>query len=106
MQNVVVHEDNQQRKAGKADPVTNVGRQQFAAREGECRKHHRGPRAGHAPTGNTGTWESQLSPCEESGKQGLPDKKETWRWAESNLAAQRAERDGTHKIKEEVSKVW
>jgi len=51
MRNVVVDEDNQQRKAGKADPVTNAGRQQFLAREGKCRKHHRGPRAGHATKG-------------------------------------------------------
>jgi hypothetical protein len=37
MENVVVHEDNHQRKDGKADPVTNAGRQQLRAREGECR---------------------------------------------------------------------
>ena len=34
--------------------------------------HHRGRRAGHAFTGgNSGTWESQLSPCREYG-QGEP----------------------------------
>ena len=76
--------DNHQRKGGKADPFPNEGRQQLTVRQGECRNTTGVREQGMRLAGNTGTWESQLSPCARTGTRSA-GKKEAWRWAEASL---------------------
>jgi hypothetical protein len=91
--------DNHQWKGGKADPVFDEGRQQLTAREGECRS-------------TTGVREQGMHErvARELGRAshllgGKPERgppvKRDLALGGGFLAAQRAERDGTHKSRRE-----
>jgi hypothetical protein len=74
-------------------------------RQGECRNTTGVREQGMRLAGNTGTWESQLSPCVKTGNE-VCRVKETWRWAEATSPRSEPSETGHTKYKEGVSKVW